>query len=334
MARKRASLGGSIIYIDDMGAVRVGVPCDKATDPLRKIAASENIEVAPEWDTDRLGRQIVEDYGDGDRAEVGGYAVELDDEDDIRVYRICGNTKEALRTLSDKAGFRFDSGWTTRQFGNKLVDFLNDTRQVADIGDQTDFPNPYVPSAAELEKYHSQWSGLADYVAQERALDWLFIDNAATAANTDLRIVMVKCSTLNDFYSTNIYKVYAVAGNIVSIPDFDARLRQGDPDLVKAIAEVGGRSFYSFATKYCSHHQPTLFPIYDRYVADVLDALRKQNPGKLPFCRKDDLRDYSTFLKVIDAIRAVFGLEGYSYKDIDRYLWLLGKEYFKKFKKN
>lgn len=192
------------------------------------------------------------------------------------------------------------------------------------------FPNPYLPSIEELRKYHSRWNGLEDYVAQERALDWLFIDNRETCINTDVSIVLIKCSTLNDFYSTKIYKTYSVARNIISIPDFDNRLRQGDDSLVKEIAEVDGRNNYSFATKYCSHHQPTLYPIYDRYVADVLDALRRQYPAAFSFTHKEELKDYSVFRKAIDSIRKEFGLDAYSYKDIDRYLWLLGKEYFNK----
>lgn len=192
------------------------------------------------------------------------------------------------------------------------------------------FPNPYIPSVAELTKYHSRWNGLEDYVAQEQALDWLFINNRETSINTDIRIVLLKCSTLNDFYSTKIYKTYSVAMNIISITDFDSRLRHGDDSLVKAIAEVDGRNNYSFATKYCSHHQPTLFPIYDRYVADVLEALRRQYPDVMPFLRKEELKEYSIFRKAIDSVRDHFGLGGYTYKDIDRYLWLLGKEYFNK----
>lgn len=195
---------------------------------------------------------------------------------------------------------------------------------------EKDFPNPYIPSAVELAKYHSRWNGLEDYVAQEQALDWLFINNRETSVNTDIRIVLLKCSTLNDFYSTKIYKTYSVAKNIISIPDFDDRLRQGDDSLVSEIAEVEGRSNYSFATKYCSHHQPLLYPIYDRYVADVLDALRRQYPATFSFFHKDELRVYSVFRKAIDAIKDNFGLDAYSYKDIDRYLWLLGKEYFNK----
>ena len=35
------------------------------------------------------------------------------------------NTKGALREVSEKVGFDYDKNWTTQQFGNKLVDFLN-----------------------------------------------------------------------------------------------------------------------------------------------------------------------------------------------------------------
>ena len=42
------------------------------------------------------------------------------------------------------------------------------------------------------------------------------------SANTDLKKVLVKVSTLNDFYSTNIYDTFEVSKAILEIKDFDS----------------------------------------------------------------------------------------------------------------
>ena len=43
----------------------------------------------------------------------------------IEVYRVYDNVKGALREVAEKEGFEYDPEWNTRQFGSKLVDFLN-----------------------------------------------------------------------------------------------------------------------------------------------------------------------------------------------------------------
>jgi hypothetical protein len=35
-------------------------------------------------------------------------------------------------------------------------------------------------------------------------------------------------------------------------------------------------NFYSFATKYCSHHKPEMYPIYDSYVDKMLGYFKKR----------------------------------------------------------
>ncbi|UTW70364.1 hypothetical protein KHA80_07545 [Anaerobacillus sp. HL2] len=37
------------------------------------------------------------------------------------------------------------------------------------------------------------------------------------------------------------------------------------------------KNFYSFATKYCSHHNPLDYPIYDSYVDEVLRHFRNRD---------------------------------------------------------
>ena len=132
------------------------------------------------------------------------------------------------------------------------------------------------PCIQEVEKWLKHWDSLPDYTEQEKALDKLFFGEFK--ANDNLQNILVKCSTLNDFYSTNIFKVYNVAVHILSL-NIDERLNNNDPTLVNDIAKltINGKDkyFYSFASKYCSHHNPLNFPIYDSYVEKVLKHFRR-----------------------------------------------------------
>lgn len=58
-------------------------------------------------------------------AITGEYVVTVLESGSIEVYRIYDNVKGALREISEKEGFEYDPKCNTRQFGSKLVDFLN-----------------------------------------------------------------------------------------------------------------------------------------------------------------------------------------------------------------
>ena len=42
------------------------------------------------------------------------------------MYRVYDNVKGALREIAEQEGFEYDNDWTTRQFGSKLMSFLED----------------------------------------------------------------------------------------------------------------------------------------------------------------------------------------------------------------
>ena len=169
------------------------------------------------------------------------------------------------------------------------------------------------------------WNTLENYSLQEAALDKLFFTLAP--GNTRVEDILLKVSTLNDFYSTNIFSVFPVAKHILSL-NIDTRLKQGDPTLVDAIKTVDRRNHYSFATKYCSHHNPVEYPIYDSYVDKVLRYFRDTDG----FCdfESDDLKQYDKSKQIVLAFRTYYHLEQYTLKEIDQYLWQLGKDYFPK----
>jgi hypothetical protein len=190
-----------------------------------------------------------------------------------------------------------------------------------------DIPRPCID---EIEYYLKRWDDLEDYRIQEEALDKLFL--VTYTDNRDIHDVLIKVSALNAFYSTNIYAPYKVAKHIVDL-DIDKRLVLGDESLVNDIAMVVMNSettinFYSFATKYCSRHKPLEYPIYDSYVDQLLRYFRNTD-GFTSFATIE-LKNYYSFKNILIKFKEFYGLHDYSLKQIDKYLWQLGKEKFPK----
>lgn len=183
------------------------------------------------------------------------------------------------------------------------------------------------PCKEEVIKYLEKWDSLENYVLQENALDKLFFKTYPE--NNDIDDILIKASSLNDFYSTNIFSIFSVAKHIWSLK-IDERLKGNDETLVNDIANVNingkNKNFYSFATKYCSHHNPINFPIYDSYVEKVLLYFKKKD--SFADFKKEDLKEYSKFKKVLISFKKFYDIDEYNLKDIDRYIWQLGKEYF------
>lgn len=187
-----------------------------------------------------------------------------------------------------------------------------------------------LPSDSEVDRYLCAWNNLSGYRQQESALNKLFFDLAPM--NNTIEDILVKAATLNDFYSTNIFSIFPVAQHILSL-NIDSRLHTNDLSLVSDISHVRfpngkEKTFYSFATKYCSHHKPEVFPIYDDYINKILRYYRDTD-GFSTFTN-DQLLDYTAFAAILRDFQNYYGLGNYSLKQIDRYLWQLGKEKFPK----
>ena len=185
------------------------------------------------------------------------------------------------------------------------------------------------PSIEQVEYYLQAWNKLENYRLQENALDKLFLE--LCTKNIEISDILLKVVALNDFYSTNIFSVYPVAKHILSL-DIDSRLNSGDITLVSDLQKViiGGtvKNFYSFSTKYCSHHKPLDFPIYDSYVEKVLCYFRDRD--NFSSFKTLELKDYKKFKDTLVEFKYFYGLDKYDLKKIDRYMWQLGKDYFPK----
>jgi hypothetical protein len=184
------------------------------------------------------------------------------------------------------------------------------------------------PTKELVEKYRRQFEqkNKADEEAIKELLK-IFPDNK------DYKGVLLKSIVINELYSTGIIAIKNVAKHIFEL-DIDARLKRGDPQVVDQIAKLTitgtgkERRNYSFATKYCSFHQPYKYPIYDSIVARVLKAYQRQD--RFLSAPLGNLKDYPRFIEVLREFVNYYGLGEPSARELDYFLHDYGREKFAK----
>lgn len=190
-------------------------------------------------------------------------------------------------------------------------------------------PKPLTPCPSLIAAYLDRWKRLENYRLQEASLGLLF--HSLCPENKKIEHVLLKVSALNDFYSTNIFDTYSVARHILA-KDIDSRLEVNDYSLVNDIAQIAIKAktinFYSFASKYCSHHKPTSYPIFDSFVEKMM--LHYRAVDSFNGFDKIDLKNYERFIHIIKSFQSFYELEKFSLREIDIFLWLAGKEWFPK----
>jgi hypothetical protein len=156
---------------------------------------------------------------------------------------------------------------------------------------------------------------------------------AVFPSNSYLPDVIAKVGLIKTLYATPIYDVFGIAERICAYREFDSLIANGDPKAVEVIRhghQIKNRStgkewdFYSFATKYCSFHNPALYPIYDNMVAGLLLELNHEHAWDAAM-RRRDLQDYPSYRRLVDAVASFSGLSSASYKDLDKGLRILAK---------
>lgn len=192
---------------------------------------------------------------------------------------------------------------------------------------------PPEPTPDAILKSLSEWAKLENYRLQESALNFLF--QKLCPKNNEIEDVLLKVCVLNDFYSTNIFDKTSAAKHLLKA-NIDERLKKADLSLVNDIAPISIRGSirrcYSFASKYCSHHMPSIYPIFDNYVERMLLHYKKRDA--FYSFDKSDLKDYKSFSNIIHEFQRFYKLESFSLREIDIFLWLSGKSYSpKKYKK-
>lgn len=183
------------------------------------------------------------------------------------------------------------------------------------------------PSQKEVDSYLEKWDTNNKYKLQERCLNLLFQN--LCPSNSESEQILLKVSALNDFYSTNIFDTHSVAEHIRLIRPED-RISLGDFTIVDQIARITirekTRHLYSFASKYCSHHNPEVFPIYDKYVGRML--IHFMNKDRFTLFANKEVKVYARFVEIIRAFQNYYSLHRYTLRQLDIYLWLAGKDVF------
>ena len=184
------------------------------------------------------------------------------------------------------------------------------------------------PSADDIRQADAEFD--SENKILEEALKELF---GQYPHNTQPAQVLLKVTALNALYSTQIplYRksiptIFDVVEHIVTL-GIDSDLKRGDDGVVNRLAKTAvpdKRTFYyySFATKYCSWHNPNAYPIFDSRVYGYLCHL--VNHRCLDRFKENDLWDYPKFKKVIEEFRERNGITDFTFKEIDKFLYHQG----------
>lgn len=187
------------------------------------------------------------------------------------------------------------------------------------------------PTNELLDIYIEKFNKDKRYKPADDAIIKLF---KAFPKNDNIQDILLKISVINYMYSTNILGTFKMAEHILE-RNIDIELKKGEPEVVHLIAKGHGirtkrnnteLNFYSFATKYCNWHNQESYAIYDSFVEKVLLAYKRKD--KFSDFKTSDLKNFSRFLKIISDFSNYYGLTKHNLKEIDKFLWIYGKEKF------
>ena len=145
--------------------------------------------------------------------------------------------------------------------------------------------------------------------------------------NGKVEQILIKVIAINTLYHARVLDMdlQPLANHMLKL-DLDAMLKAGDPKAVDLIWKSEGtrRKYFSFATKFCSWHNQEAYAMYDRYMWQTLVAYKAK---KQQFTFKtSECSDYAGFLRVVKRFQKAYRLEGYSLKQIDKFLWRIGAQ--------
>ena len=199
-------------------------------------------------------------------------------------------------------------------------DYIEKTKKFDKSKSNTELP---IPTPELIELYNEKWKKLDKYPEQEEILTDLF----SNKNNSDFKLVLTKTIFLNEFYSTYLDDVVRMANRIIDLK-IDKKLNDNDISLVDDIAHTPSemKNAYSFASKYCSWHKPNTYPILDSYAKGILYKMNKEFGFMPQFTRQKISSSYPFYCNVYENFIQYFNLQNFTLKQIDRFLWLFGKE--------
>lgn len=211
-------------------------------------------------------------------------------------------------------------------------------------------------------EYFNNAKEYENYQAQEKLITKIFGEYREKGGE---QFVLLKVCVLDSFYSTNLrtFGVYNVAKYIAELErkkEIHKRICQASKDnhkeleeIINTIAEQSKDNkttkLYSFATKYCFHHNQDAFVIYDSFVSKVLRFFNQNLSANNSLVRNlkkieeklkaqlsntnffgktlgsDTLKNYATFLDAMEKFSKYYELKA-TPRELDHFLWVLGKD--------
>jgi len=144
--------------------------------------------------------------------------------------------------------------------------------------------------------------------------------------NTDPSHVLLKVVVVNDLYGAGLPRkhIEPVTHHITALR-IDEALAAGKPSVVDDIINCAKlkEKYFSFASKFCSWHNPGAYPIYDRNVDECLWHYN----GRYHFTTYNRGNySYVQFVGIVSALRNFFHLNEVTFKQLDKALWHLGDQ--------
>ena len=145
--------------------------------------------------------------------------------------------------------------------------------------------NVKVLNAQEIERVHETVMESPDYGTDYQLITRAF---CKFPLNNNPEIVAMKIALIDMTNSTHlgVHRSQVSTSDLVQLiintPDFDERVRQGDPELVNILARNTGKvNLFSFATKYCTYHNVDIYRNDDYSIFDsvVAKSLPKYSPN-------------------------------------------------------
>ena len=143
--------------------------------------------------------------------------------------------------------------------------------------------------------------------------------------NTETSHILLKVSVLNRLYSTRVNDIdVEPLARHITVLSIDPLLDKGSLEAIDLITNCPDlkKKYLSFASKFCSWHNPLVYPIWDGNVRACLWAYKKQDP--FANFHNYDLWVYESFRTTIIAFRNRYDLNSLTFKEIDKFLWRLG----------
>ena len=144
--------------------------------------------------------------------------------------------------------------------------------------------------------------------------------------NTDPSHVLLKVVVINELYGAGLPRKYieSITRHITGL-GIDEALAAGKSAVTDDIINCHElkEKYFSFASKFCSWHNPAAYPIYDRNVDECLWYYN----GRYHFTTYNRGNySYVEFVGIVSALRNFFRLNEVTFKQLDKALWRLGDQ--------